>query len=156
MLIRAAVPSDAGAIFTVHISAIRDVCGAVYDATQIDSWTCRKRPEGYLEPMAQHPFLVAVVDGIVVGFSELNPETGEVCAVYVRPDRVRQGIGRQLLRAVETVALQRGLTRIHLHATLNAVPFYQAHGYILDGAGSVLLGDGTGLPCVNMHKELSA
>jgi putative acetyltransferase len=153
MLIRAAVPSDVGAIFRVHTSAIRQVCSAVYDATQIESWTRRKRPEGYLDPIAQHPFLVAILNGVVVGFSELNPKTGEVCAVYVQPDHVRQGIGRHLLLAVEAAAHHRGLTRLHLHATLNAVPFYQAHGYIVDGAGSVSLGDGTSLPCVNMHKE---
>jgi putative acetyltransferase len=156
MLIRAAVLSDAGAILRVHTSAIRHVCSAVYDATQIESWTCRKRPEGYLDPIGQHPFLVAIVNGVVVGFSELNPEAGEVCAVYVQPDHIRQGIGRHLLLAVEAVAQQRGLARLHLRATLNAVPFYQAHGYIVKGAGSVVLGDGTSLPCVDMRKDLSA
>jgi putative acetyltransferase len=156
MFVRAAVSSDVEGIFKVHTSAIREVCGAVYEAAQIDSWTCRKRPEGYLEPIAQHPFFVAVLDGSVVGFSELNPETGEVCAVYVQPDRVRQRIGHRLLQAVETVARDCSLTRVHLQATLNAVPFYQAHGYVLDGAGSVLLGDGTNLPCMNMYKELDS
>ena len=156
MLIRAAVPSDVGDIFRVHTSAIRHVCSAVYDATQIESWTCRKRPEGYLDPIAHHPFLVAIVNGVVVGFSELNPKTGEVCAVYVQPDHIRQGIGRHLLLAAEAAAHQRGLARLHLRATLNAVPFYQAHRYIVDGAGSVLLGDGTSLPCVDMHKDFSA
>jgi GNAT superfamily N-acetyltransferase len=155
MLIRAAVPSDVEEIFGVHMSSIRDVCGAMYDAAQIDSWTCRKRPEGYLEPIANHPFFVAEVEGALVGFSELNPETREVCAVYVRPDRLRQGIGRGLL-LVETAAHERRLPRLHLSATLNAVPFYQANGYVSDGAGSVLLGDGTNLPCANMHKELPA
>ena len=154
MLIRAAVPSDVGDIFRVHTSAIRQVCGAVDGANQIESWTCGKRPEGYLDPIARHPFLVAIVNQVVVGFSELNPETGEVCAVYVQPDHVRQGIGRNLLLGAEAAATERGLARLHLRATLNSVSFYQAHGYIVDGTGSVLLGDGTSLPCMDMHKDL--
>jgi GNAT superfamily N-acetyltransferase len=154
MLIRAAVPSDVEEIFEVHTSAIREVCAAVYDPAQIHAWTCRKRPEGYLEPIAQHPFFVAVEGGSVVGFSELDLGTGEVCAVYVRPDRVRHKIGQTLLQTMEAVARERSLLRLHLRATLNAVPFYRAHGYILDEEGSVLLGDGTSLPCANMHKDL--
>jgi putative acetyltransferase len=67
---------------------------------------------------------------------------------------VRRGIGHRLLQTVEAVACERSLARLHLRATLNAVTFYEAQGYILDGAGSVLLGDGTRLPCVNMYKDL--
>jgi GNAT superfamily N-acetyltransferase len=156
MLIRAALPSDVADIFRVHISAIRDVCSPVYDQAQVESWTCRKRPEGYLEPIARHPFFVAIVNGVLVGFSELNPDTAEVCAVYVHPERVRQGVGRSLLLAAEAAAGQRGLARVHLRATLNAVCFYRANGYVVDGAGSVLLGDGMSLPCTDMHKDLSA
>jgi putative acetyltransferase len=156
MLIRRAASSDVADIFAVHVSAIRDVCSAVYDADQIESWTCGKRPEGYLDPIARHPFFVAIVNGVVAGFSELNPDTGEVCAVYVQPDRVRQGIGRGLLLAVEAAARESGLARLHLRATLNAVFFYRAHGYVTDSAGSVSLGDETCLPCIDMHKELSA
>jgi putative acetyltransferase len=154
MLIRAAVPEDVEDIFRVHTSAIRQICSAFYDAAQIEAWTRAKHPDNYLDPIARRPFLVAIVNGAVVGFSELNPEVGEVRGLFIRPDHVGQGIGRHLLLALETAAHQHGLARLRLHATLNAVPFYQANGYSADGAATFSLGDGTSLPCVDMHKDL--
>jgi putative acetyltransferase len=153
-LVRAAISSDAESIATVHVAAIRELCGQVYEANLIDAWTSGKRPEGYLDAIARNPFFVAVLDRDVVGFSELDPQTGEVRAVYVQPTCVRQGIGRKLLQAVETAACELPLTRLHLHATLNAVSFYEAHGYVMDGPGTVVLRGGTNLPCGNMHKNL--
>ena len=118
----------------------------------MDLWG--KRPEGYLQAIATNPFFVAILNGDVVGFSELDHQTGEVRAVYVQPTCVRQGIGRKLLQAVETAACERSITRLHLHATLNAVSFYQAHGYVTDGPGTLVLRTGTNLPCDNMHRDL--
>lgn len=154
MMIRRAVLSDAEAIWNVHIAAIREVCASAYDAEQIRAWTSRKRPEGYVEPIARHPFFVAALEEAVIGFSELDPESGEICAVYVHPTHLRRGTGGALLQAVEGAARERGLGRVHLRATLNAKPFYLAHGYVLDGTSPVVLGDSTSLLCVDMHKEL--
>jgi putative acetyltransferase len=154
MLIRAAVPTDADEIYAVHVGAIREVCSAVYDATQIEAWTSRKRPEGYLEAIARNHFIVAVVDGRVVGFSELDGEKGVLSALYVHPDQVRQGVGSKLLEAVEAAARERAIARLRVQATLNAVVFYQAQGYVVEGEGACALGDGTRIPSANMHKEL--
>jgi hypothetical protein len=35
----------------------------------------------------------------------------------------------------------------------DAVPFYERHGYVSDGAGVAVLRSGARLPCVNMHKD---
>jgi putative acetyltransferase len=61
-------------------------------------------------------------------------------------------LGGALLKTLETCAHQHGLARLHLHATLNAVPFYQAHGFVLDAMTSFPLGPEVSLPCARMHK----
>ncbi len=115
-----------------------------------------KRAEIYLEAIAEHPLFVAVLDDSIVGFSQLHAKTAEVRAIYVRPDCVRKGVGRRLLQAVEASARAHALLRLTVQATINAVPFNQAHGYVLDGFTTFMLKIGTALSCASMHKDLVA
>jgi putative acetyltransferase len=153
VLIRAATAADAEAIGRVHVAAIREICAPFYEAEQSAAWSSGGRVSRYLEPIATQVFLVAVAGDEVVGFSELAPDVGEVRAVYVRPDRVRQRIGSELLGAVEAAARARALPRLRIESSINAVPFYERHGYVSDGAGVAVLRSGARLPCVNMHKD---
>ncbi len=155
MLIRAAMASDAEEIATVHASAIRDVCGQAYELSQIQAWVSGKTHQGYLRAIAERQVFVALRDDRVVGFSELDPKTGEVFAVYVRPDCLRQGLGGALLQTLESCAAEHALGRLHLHATLNAIPFYEAHGFVLDAMTSFPLGPDASLACASMHKQLN-
>jgi putative acetyltransferase len=154
MLIRSGRASDAEQIASVHVAAIREVCGLVYEAAQIEAWVSGKRPEIYLHAIANLPFVVAELDGAVVGFAELDPGAGEVRAVYVRPDCGRRGIGSRLLDAVEGAARAAALERLELKASLNSVPFYKARGFVLDELTTFTLRNGGTLPCAAMHKVL--
>jgi putative acetyltransferase len=155
MLIRAAVASDAEEIAAVHVSAIRDVCSQVYEPSQIQAWVSGKTHQGYLRAIAERQVFVALRHDQVVGFSEIDPKTGEVFAVYVRPDCLRQRVGGSLLQALETCAAEHALGRLHLRATLNAIPFYEAHGFVLDAMTSFSLGPDASLACASMHKPLN-
>ena len=154
MLIRAALTSDVEAIAVVHAAAIREVCAQVYEPSQIHAWISGKTLERYRRAVAEHPVFVAVHDGSVVGFSEFEPKTEEVFAVYVHPAFLRQRVGSALLGALEKSAAEHGLSRLHLHATINAIPFYRAHGFELDAMTSFPLGAEASLACARMHKTL--
>lgn len=156
VLIRSATAADAEEICSVHIAAIRKVCCSAYDPAQIESWAGGKSPERYLVPIARHPFFVAVVDEYIIGFCDLDPQGGRVLALYVHPAYLRQTVGNRLLQAAEAAARDRSLSRLRLRATLNAIPFYEANGYTVDGMGSHTLADGTNLPCADMHKQLES
>ena len=153
-LIRRAAAADAPHIALVHAAAIREVCSEVYPLPQIESWASTKRPERYLEPIASSPFFVAELDSELVGFSHLDLEAAEVRAVFVRPDQLRRGIGARLLAAVEAAAREAGLERIVLRSSLNAVPFYEAHGFVAGDVTSICLAPGLDLACRSMHKSL--
>lgn len=154
MLIRAAVASDVEDIADLHALAICHVCGQVYEPSQIQAWVSTKTHQGYLRAIAERQVFVALRDDRTVGFSELDPKTGEVFAVYVRPDCLRQGLGGGLLQTLETCAAEHALRRLHLHATLNAIPFYEAHGFVIDAVTSFPLGPDVSLACARMHKRL--
>jgi putative acetyltransferase len=155
MLIRRAVAEDAAQIANVHVRAIREVCRADYDARQIEAWAASKSPARYLSAIAEPAFFVAQIAAEIAGFSQLDANTGEVHAVYVRPDALRRGIGRQLLLQLEQSAAELGLKRLQLHSSLSAVPFYLAHGYVVEATTSFSPAPGVELACLRMHRALA-
>ena len=124
------------------------------DARAIEAWAGAKRPERYRLAVAESIMLVAECDGAVAGFGELHLATAELKAVYVRPDSLRRGIGRRVLRTLEEAGRQRGLRRIELRATLNAIPFYQAQGYELGETTTFPLDGSLTVACARFHKVL--
>ena len=84
------------------------------------------------------------------------PEKAEIRAVYVHPKAGRQGVGRALLRRLETEAQEQGVTTLHLESSLNAQAFYAAQGYLAQGQGLHRLAGGLEMPCCEMSKVLSS
>jgi putative acetyltransferase len=152
--VRRAVPGDAEAVRQVHGASIRQVCAADYSAQQIEAWASPARIEQYRFAIAQHEFHVAVSNAILIGFSELDSERGEVKAVYVAPAWLRRGVGRALLAELERVAREYRLSGLQLEASLTALPFYLAAGYRAVRRATHILSSGEGLACVEMRKEL--
>ena len=82
-------------------------------------------------------------------------EAAHIRAMYVRPDRTRRGLGRQILEASEEAARQVGFARMDLVATLPGIPLYRAFGYEPTAEiEDVVLADGVLLPCQAMTKRL--
>ncbi|WP_435063108.1 GNAT family N-acetyltransferase [Halobaculum sp. EA56] len=148
--VREATPGDAAAVCRVHEASIRGLGPRAYDAEQVDAWAGDRSPGDYDHLGDGDAYnIVAEVDGAVVGFGTLVPEppdylseppaalelpdgsgtVGAVEAVYVDPDRAGEGLGSALLADLEREARERGLRALGLHASLNAVGFYERHGY---------------------------
>jgi GNAT superfamily N-acetyltransferase len=109
--------------------------------------------------------LVAELDGEVEGMAHLAPSgaanaphRAEVQRVAVAESARGTGVGRQLMRAVEEAALDRGLTLLWLttHEHSDACAFYEAVGYAKLGVlpGYSLRPDGTLSPAAFYFKEL--
>lgn len=62
------------------------------------------------------------------------------------------GIGTQLLKALEELALQQDYEHIFLHAQIQALPFYESQGYQIQGAPF----DEAGIPHLMMTKILGS
>jgi L-amino acid N-acyltransferase YncA len=84
-------------------------------------------------------------EGNIVGFSALgpsrdadaNPNTAEVAAIYVHPEKWKKGIGRALLSASLDQVRTREFDQITLwvlEANQRARSFYEAFGFVQDGA----------------------
>lgn len=139
MNVRDAVPADAEAIRTVHRDAIVELGPAAYDEGQVEAWAAGCESADYTASITsdETEVLVAEQEG-VVGFGMLalaEPEDcqadadAEVTAVYVHPDASREGVGTALYEELERRAQVHGAGTLALHASRNAVPFYERHDY---------------------------
>ncbi len=154
MNIRRATPEDAPAIRAVHSAAIRGICASVYAPDEVDAWTSGLTLDRYVSGMERLEFLVAEQAGSVIGFAAVDLPCSEVHALYVAPSITGQGVGSALLDAAEGLAFEAGLRRLTLKATLNAVTFYELHGYSQVEPVSHPLPSGETLRCVLMDKTL--
>jgi GNAT superfamily N-acetyltransferase len=152
--IRPARLDDAAAISAVNCASIRGICSAVYTPYEIDVWTALLTPDKYLEPLRTQIMFVAEREGVIVGYSQLDPARELVLAVYVTPDAARAGVGSALLEKLEWAARERGLKRLVLDATLNAETFYTRSGYRPARMNAYPVTPEVSLACIHMEKTL--
>ena len=153
--IRRARQENCRSIGSVHDAAVKRIRTALYTPEEIQAWAVPRKPESYEEAVRSKEFFVAEDDGIIVGFGVLNQEAAEVEAVYVSPSAGRRGIGLEILRKLEESASARGLPRLRLNASLNAVPFYEKAGYIAQERSKYRLLTGVEIACVPMVKSIT-
>lgn len=78
-------------------------------------------------------FMIAYIDDIPYGCGALRPiteDTAEVKRIYARENQ--HGIGHQILRTLETKAMEFGYHKLLLETrvqNLHAIEFYQRNGY---------------------------
>jgi ribosomal protein S18 acetylase RimI-like enzyme len=146
--IRQAKASDARGIAEVRVrtwqEAYRDIMPTEFlAALSVDA--DEKRWRGLLKAQApERRTLVAESGGQVVGFvtagvlrgDETEPLTGEVYAIYARPDRWGQGVGRKLLGQAEKDLVELGYEEAVLWVLTDnqrARAFYERAGWHADG-----------------------
>ncbi|MFB6176824.1 MAG: N-acetyltransferase family protein [Halobaculum sp.] len=157
--VRTARPTDAEAVCTVHGDSVRGLGRSAYDDEQVAAWDHDRDPGDYPLTELGVTFVVAEALGEVptrasdsgesaeapppdglLGFAEMRPDGGdyfervpddygEVRGVYVHPDAARSGVGTRLLERLERAARRAGRSGLGLHASCNAVGFYERAGY---------------------------
>jgi GNAT superfamily N-acetyltransferase len=147
--IREAQPSDAEAIAAVNAAAWRVAYKGIIEADRltgipVKAWI-RDIRAGLEDPKPGTFSLVAELDGEFAGSSfvvapardgDLGPEVGELVAIYIDPNRWRQGIGRALIEETVRRTAGMGFTELSLWTlTQNepAIRFYEDLGWRPDG-----------------------
>ena len=145
---------DRGAVANLHRRSARDLGARAYDEETAKAWAGDRCHCDYDLGDAGSTYVVAVTspdvtrgprverspgggEGDVAGFGHLNADTGAVEAVYVSPTYVGEGVGTKLLEHLEARAVEAGLEELSLVSSLNAVGFYEHHGYAVADATTV-------------------
>lgn len=127
---RPATQADLPTLWELRTRAVRTGCSAHYPTAVIDAWCAAPAPASLPLLVQAGGAVVAEEAGQVVGYAVLNLDTGEIDAAFVEPSHQGRGIALQLLGQLESMARERGLARLFLSASLNAVPFYQRAGFL--------------------------
>ena len=105
---------------TVHTVNVRD-----YTEEQLNAWADGKTDlEKWDESFREHYSLVAVEQGVIVGFGDID-KTGYLDRLYVHKDHQGQGIASAICGRLERAVPGSIVT----HASITARPFFEKRGY---------------------------
>jgi putative acetyltransferase len=142
--IRKATADDAATIASLMVEAIKETCAPAYRHNKrvIGMWCADKTPANLASTISQRDnyTVVGIMNDRIVGVGLMH-RYGEIALCYVHPDYQRHGIGKALLNDMERRASTLKIKTLILKSTLNAVSFYQLHGFIDDGPKEMLLGE---------------
>lgn len=131
VVIRKASAKDAGEVARLFHETVHRVNAADYASLQLQAWSPRIMPDSFWRKrFRRHLTLVAIADDTLLGFAELDAN-GYIDAFFVHHRTQRQGVGRQLMRALFQAARAQRSTRLSADVSITARPFFQHMGFRL-------------------------
>lgn len=153
-VVRPAREEDLPRLRVLFQRSIRALAVGHYEGPQIEAWAGSAEDVDWMAPSHLPGVWVAQIGVALVGFAELDAGDREVRMVYVEPTVADRGIGTRLLQKVEREAAERGIERLSLRSSLNAVPFFERFGWEERAERERRLADGTILRIVDMEKAV--
>jgi putative acetyltransferase len=156
--VRTMQPVEARRFLEVHHASVRGLAANDYRTEVIDDWAATFVDDRAVERFLLNPDaeirLVAELEDKIVGIGAVVFANNELRACYVIPDAARQGVGSALVRAIERLARDHGLSHLQLDASINAEPFYLSRGYIAISRSEHIRRSGIRMACIKMTKPL--
>lgn len=146
--IRAYQHQDAAAVSNIIRQTMRITNSQDYPIERLQPLIAYFSPEKVDLLNDERQCLVAEVDQQLVGTAAL--EGSELVTFFVLPQYQDQGIGMQLLLALEQLVQQSAISTITVAASVAGEPFYRRMGYLPTGAEH----DGTAGRQIHMIKQL--
>jgi GNAT superfamily N-acetyltransferase len=132
-LLRPAQRGDGQSVFDVTWLSVNGLAKTHYSAEQIACWMGKRTPAYYEDLIAKGGMVVAERNGAIVGFVDAEP--GELTRLFIVPSAAGSGLGRRLLHIGIEHARRGHVGPIKIESTLNAVGFYERHGFKIRGRG---------------------
>jgi putative acetyltransferase len=143
----------------VHARAIRALSGDALSEAELAACLDFAGSPAYSDHLLAEEVHGAFVDGQLAGTASWlangdDGETARISSVLVDPMFVRLGLGSRLLAEVERRAAQSGFDHLGASATINAVPFFERHGYVETSRGVKAFGPVCWLPVAFLRKRV--
>lgn len=135
--VKQATPEHAESVCEVLTRSIREICAKDYnyDESILKEWLRNKTPDNvktWIESRANYSLAAFDTENQIVGFI-LMSDDGEILLNYVIPEFKSRGVGKQLLHAMEKIAIEHGLKNIKTISTVSAKSFYERNGFLKNG-----------------------
>ena len=126
-VVRAYRPDDCRELVELFYNTVHTVNARDYSEEQLNAWaTGAVNLEEWNRTLSEHHSFVAVKDGTIVGFGDID-RSGYLDRLYVHRDYQGQGVGTAVCNRLEQ-AVQGEIT---VHASITARPFFESRGYTL-------------------------
>ena len=121
-------PGEAAALVRLFYNTVHSVCLGDYTQEQVDAWADGTAdPAVWEQSLLRHQTLVARLGGEIAGFADLDGDYLD--RLYVHRDFQRQGVATALAQALEQRAAEQGFSRLTVHASVTARPFFEKRGW---------------------------
>jgi len=128
MEIRKYQETDSEEILQLFKETIFTINKEDYSQEQLGIWANSFRKEELNYRLENSLTFVAVTDGKIVGFGNLN-EQAVIDLLYTHKDFQGQGIASKILNKLESEAKLKGFNETYTEASITAKPFFEAKGY---------------------------
>lgn len=126
MKIRPYHAEDCPVLLELFRGTVYNVNSRDYSPEQVAAWVGCVDPARWAVTLAEHVTLVAEIDGVVVEFGDIVPETGYLDRLYVHCDYQRRGIAAALCDRLEPLSRT---GEVYSDVSVTAEPFFAARGY---------------------------
>ncbi|MEG4172602.1 MULTISPECIES: GNAT family N-acetyltransferase [unclassified Microcoleus] len=111
---------------TIHEVNIRD-----YTQAQVDAWAPAEMDiESWTKSLSSKFTFVAEEGDQIAGFGELEA-SGHIDCFFCHQHFQRQGVGRLILKQIESKAQNLGINKLFTEASITARPFFESQGFIV-------------------------
>ncbi len=129
MKIRKARPEDARKISILRRKTLRKINSKSYPKKIVEILIQKNSGKDIKEKIQKREMFCAIENGRITGTIDL--EGNKIGGLYVHPNFIGKGIGKNLLESIENYARKKGIKKLMLYSTLNAENFYKKYGYKL-------------------------
>lgn len=137
MRIRHFKSSDSTKIADLFHGSVHSISSDIYSKEQLEAWA--PTPPDYtmwkVRLEKTKPF-VAIIDGVVVGFIELELD-GHIDCMYVHRDYQRQGVAKALFKHASHEARKNGCKTLYVKASILAKAFFEKMGFDVESENIV-------------------
>jgi putative acetyltransferase len=129
MRIRLFEKQDAAQIAQLFHETVREINIRDYSAAQVAAWSPQDIYFRDWEEVCSSRFTyIADDEGTIAGFGELE-SNGHIDCFYCHKNYQRCGVGSKIYQAIETKALELGVSQLVVEASITAKPFFQRMGF---------------------------
>lgn len=156
VVIRPCREEDIRFLHAVHSASVQAFCMSHYTPDQLDGWLLDDSDDRYRASGDDDTVLLVAASGTqICAFGAVDLSIAQLKSLFVHPAAAGYGIGSRLLHDLENAALAGGVDGLDVDASLNAVSFYEQHGYRAGAECIFTFASGAQVPCVHMHKTLA-